>query len=634
MVKRLTTTILVGLLLGVGLSAQPLSNQVLALLSRVNTWTAKQTFLDLRLTTGVPSDTTLRFYVDTSNNLYFNGGLVAGAGGGVTPHTLLSTTHSDTLLSTPVRGSVIVANVTPAWARLALCANGQYLGSNGTDTLCLNTAASFTNIPAAQLTGTIAAISGVNLTALNATQLTSGTVPLARLSGITTTEIAAGAAIPYSKLSLTGGIVNADVSGSAAIVYSKLSLANSILTGDIAAGTLLFSDWASNGCTAGQFSYYDGAAWACRTIVPGDISGGSGSVSSVALAAPAIYTVTGSPITTTGTLTLTLATQTANFVWAGPASAGPTAPTFRALVNADLPLTGVAAATYPKVTVNTRGVVTAASSQITLTTDVTGTLPMANGGTGVAASADDTLLIGSGAAWVAQTLPNCPTGALAYTTATNLFNCTSTGGPTHAMLSVTHSDSLAAAVTRGAVIVGNSTPAWSRLTIGAAGTFLRSDGTDAAWGTLVSGLTSTTAGAGTLGSVALPFASVILGTAATNVLTVSPAAFTNGLVATVDNPGTFTTAKLPLVRRGTIAYTSGAITNGTCATAVTATETGLATTSVVYANLDGALQTNWKTGVHYFVYPTANTVNITVCNGTAGSITPESDTFNYVAFVP
>ena len=43
--------------------------------------------------------------------------------------------------------------------------------------------ASLTSLPAANLTGTIAAISGANLTALNATQLTSGTLPMARLSG-------------------------------------------------------------------------------------------------------------------------------------------------------------------------------------------------------------------------------------------------------------------------------------------------------------------------------------------------------------------------------------------------------------------------------------------------------------------
>ena len=43
--------------------------------------------------------------------------------------------------------------------------------------------ASLTSLPAANLTGTIAAISGANLTALNATQVTSGTLPMARLSG-------------------------------------------------------------------------------------------------------------------------------------------------------------------------------------------------------------------------------------------------------------------------------------------------------------------------------------------------------------------------------------------------------------------------------------------------------------------
>ena len=42
--------------------------------------------------------------------------------------------------------------------------------------------ASLTSLPAANLTGTIAAISGANLTSLNATQLTSGTIPIARIA--------------------------------------------------------------------------------------------------------------------------------------------------------------------------------------------------------------------------------------------------------------------------------------------------------------------------------------------------------------------------------------------------------------------------------------------------------------------
>jgi hypothetical protein len=65
---------------------------------------------------------------------------------------------------------------------------------------------------------------------------------------------------------------------------------------------------------------------------------------------------------------LLVVNQPANVIYAGPA-AGPDAPTaFRALVNADLPASGVAAATYgsatqiPVVTVNDKGVITSAST--------------------------------------------------------------------------------------------------------------------------------------------------------------------------------------------------------------------------------------------------------------------------------
>jgi hypothetical protein len=61
-----------------------------------------------------------------------------------------------------------------------------------------------------------------------------------------------------------------------------------------------------------------------------------GTVTSVGLSLPAIFSLSGSPVTTTGTLTATLASQTANQVLASPnSSAG--APAFRALVAADIP---------------------------------------------------------------------------------------------------------------------------------------------------------------------------------------------------------------------------------------------------------------------------------------------------------
>lgn len=68
--------------------------------------------------------------------------------------------------------------------------------------------------------------------------------------------------------------------------------------------------------------------------------GGSGSVTSVALSVPSFLSVAGSPITTSGTLAVTLATQAANIVFAGPGSGGAATPTFRAIVAADLPTIG------------------------------------------------------------------------------------------------------------------------------------------------------------------------------------------------------------------------------------------------------------------------------------------------------
>lgn len=55
-------------------------------------------------------------------------------------------------------------------------------------------------------------------------------------------------------------------------------------------------------------------------------------------------------------------------------------------------------------------------------------------------------------------------------------------GAAHAILDgLTHNDSVADAVTRGSIIIGNATPKWDELPIGVAGELLTSDGTDAAW---------------------------------------------------------------------------------------------------------------------------------------------------------
>lgn len=64
---------------------------------------------------------------------------------------------------------------------------------------------------------------------------------------------------------------------------------------------------------------------------------GLGSVTSVALSLPNIFTVSGSPVTTNGTLAASLANQSANLLFAGPSSGAAAAPSFRALVVEDIP---------------------------------------------------------------------------------------------------------------------------------------------------------------------------------------------------------------------------------------------------------------------------------------------------------
>lgn len=75
-----------------------------------------------------------------------------------------------------------------------------------------------------------------------------------------------------------------------------------------------------------QVLRYNGTAWVNNITV-----------NSVGLSLPNIFTVSNSPVTTTGTLTGTLVNQNANIVFAGPSTGSAAAPTFRSLVSDDIP---------------------------------------------------------------------------------------------------------------------------------------------------------------------------------------------------------------------------------------------------------------------------------------------------------
>lgn len=157
--------------------------------------------------------------------------------------------------------------------------------------------------------GTFGAVDGSLLTALNGSQVTTGTVAAARIADLSSTYLTvAAAASGYQPL-------DGDLTALAALTGSN--------TIPYRSGT---NTWA--GITLGTGLTFSGGTLATSL---------TGTVTSVAMTVPSFLSVSGSPITTSGTLALSLANQSANTVLAGPTTGSATTPAFRALVAADIP---------------------------------------------------------------------------------------------------------------------------------------------------------------------------------------------------------------------------------------------------------------------------------------------------------
>jgi hypothetical protein len=173
------------------------------------------------------------------------------------------------------------------------------------------------------------------------------TLASTRLLGRTTTGSGAAEEISVVGATLAGGVLTI-TGGSTNLGYNTASRQVTSSSGTPA--TLPLFGVSAAGLVPGPLSSVgaflrDDGTWATPA------GSGGGTVNSVGLALPgSLFSVTGSPVTNSGTLTGSLVVQSANRVWAGPTNGADSAPTFRALVAADLPATTVAAGSYGSAT--------------------------------------------------------------------------------------------------------------------------------------------------------------------------------------------------------------------------------------------------------------------------------------------
>ena len=324
--------------------------------------------------------------------------------------------------------------------------------------------------------GTVTSVSVVSANGISGTVANPTTTPALTITSTLSGDVTG----PSNSNSLTA------TSNSTLTTLSSLSLPYSQVTGTPT--PLVFSDSLVN--TSGTVTLVNDTASPAASQYYGTNgssilgyynlpSPGTGTVTSVGFADTSttpIYTITNSPITTSGTIDQTLNTQNANLVFAGPSSGSAAQPTFRALVSSDIPtLNQNTTGTASNITATTNSTLTTLSS-LSLpgsqvagdisgnAANVTGTVAIANGGTG-------------------------------QTTANAAF------------------DALSPMTTTGDMIYENSTPTAARLPIGTTGQYLTVASGIPSWTTVSPGTPTVYAWSGYhSGSSSIPWALTISST--------------------------------------------------------------------------------------------------------------------------
>lgn len=127
----------------------------------------------------------------------------------------------------------------------------------------------------------------------------------------------------------------------------------------------------------------------------------------------------------------------------------------------------------------------------------------------------------------------------------------------------------------------------------------------------------------------IPAGTFVLVAPSGNTITLSQNATASNSGVSVAAENTAFTKYVGTVSSGTAVLGTSAISANTCATVVTTSATGVATTDTIIWSFSATPGTGYTSGLYILSYTTANNVNFLVCNPTAGSLTPAAATLNW-----
>jgi hypothetical protein len=267
-----------------------------------------------------------------------------------------------------------------------------------------------------------------------------------------------------------------------------------------------------------------------------------------------------------------------------------------------------------------------------------GIMPVANGGTGLSAGTSGGILAFTASGTLASSgalTANAPViggGAGAAPTVGSRSGNTTVFGTTSGTLTNGHCVSIDAS--------GNLVDAGGACTTGGGGGTVNSGTAGqfayyATTGTAVSGSANFTISGSdfTMGVAGSAVGTLSFGNATSGTIKLSPT--TGALGSSVLTLPAATGTVAYTIATGTAALGTSAVSANSCATVVTVSATGTATTdTIVYTpNADISAVTGYGVsstdGLIIYPYPTANNVNFKVCNATSSSITPGAVTLNF-----